>query len=158
MGIKEDIIKLLKSYGIIKSDKTEQMVSYEVVYEPDTKDSHGQWMSVETIEKACEDFNKYLKEGVVKSNLFHATDTETFTVVDTWVQKEIDVKVADTDEPIKAGTWVAKLQYHDDEVWQLKKAGVLGGVSIGGSGVVDEETGEISEVTFEYMAGNEDEE
>ena len=137
-NIKEGLISFFKSMGIFKGDTQEEMVSYEVVYEPDVKDAHGQWMSKATLEQACNDFNEHLKEGVVKANLFHMQDTETFTIVDTWVQKEFDVRVEGTDQPIKAGTWVAKLQYNDADVWELKKAGVLGGVSIGCVGCVQE--------------------
>lgn len=147
MSLKEALKTLLKDFGLIKRE--EQMISYEVVYEPDTIDAHGHWASAETLEKACEDFNTHLKEGVVKSNLFHLQDTDKFTIVDTWIHKELDVRVEGTGEPIKAGTWVAKLKYHDKDLWELKKSGVLGGVSIGGRGKVDKTTGEITYITFE---------
>jgi len=49
----------------------EEMVSYEVIYEPFIKDAHGEWMSDKTIEKAMENFNKNLEKGVVQPNLFH---------------------------------------------------------------------------------------
>lgn len=148
MNFIDDLKSLLKSYGLIKEKEAEEMISYEVVYEPDTKDSHNQWMSKSTLEKACEDFNKHLKEGVVKSNLFHISETDTFTVEDTWIHREFDVLVEQTGEPIKAGTWIAKVKYHDPELWELKKSDIIGGVSIGGRGYVNEETGEITELTF----------
>lgn len=134
----------------------EEMVSYEVVYEPYTMDAHDQWMSADTIEKACADFNKNLEDGIVKSNLFHMQDTEAFTIESTWIQKELDVKVVQTGELIKAGTWVAKIKYNDETLWELKKQGVIGGVSIGARGHVDNETGEITDLTFNF--NNEDEE
>ena len=127
----------------------EEMVSYEVIYEPFTKDAHGEWMSDKTIEKAMENFNKNLEKGVVQPNLFHLKDTEAFTIESTWVQKELDVKVIQTDEIIKAGTWVAKIRYNDADLWQLKKAGVVGGVSIGATGVINQDTGEITNVKFD---------
>lgn len=142
----------LKEWGILPKD--EEMISYEVVYEPDTKDAHGEWMSKTTIEKACENFNKNLEEGNVKSNLFHVQDTELFTVEDTWIQKEFDVVVAGTEQPIKAGTWVAKVQYHDKDLWELKKANVIGGVSIGGMGHLNEETGELTNISFDGVQEN----
>ena len=142
--------KAFPSEEIIKSQEVvdEEMVSYEVVYEPLVKDAHGQWMSLETVEKACEDFNSNLEKGVVQPNLFHLQNTEAFSIESTWIQKEFDVKVVQTDEVIKAGTWVAKIKYHDKELWELKKAGIIGGVSIGGSGYVNKETGEITDLTF----------
>lgn len=125
------------------------MISYEVVYEPDTLDAHGEWMSQETVIDACENFNLNLKKGNVSPNLFHLQNTDAFTIEDTWIQKEFDVIVADSQEVIKAGTWVAKLQYNDESLWELKKAGVIGGVSIGATGKVNEETGEITDVSFD---------
>lgn len=161
MSLKNEFVSLLKKYGLIQKDASEEqqeeMISYEVVYEPDTVDTHGQWMSRDTVEKACENFNKNLETGVVKSNLFHVVDTEDFSVVDTWIQKEFDVTVDGTNQPIKAGTWVAKLQFHDKDLWELKKAGVLGGVSIGAKGVLDEETGELTNITFDETLEEEDE-
>ena len=127
----------------------EEMVSYEVVYEPLVKDAHGEWMSEATIEKACTNFNKNLEKGIVNPNLFHLKDTDTFTIESTWVQKELDVKVVQTGEIIKAGTWVAKIKYNDESLWNLKKQGILGGVSIGGKGNINQDTGEITNVTFD---------
>lgn len=160
MSLKEKMISLLKEYGILKADEIqkEEMVSYEVVYEPDTEDSHGHWASRETLEKACENFNENLKKGIVKSNLFHVQDTEDFTILDTWIQKELDVLVEETGEKIKAGTWVAKLKYHDEDLWELKKSGVLGGVSIGAMAEIDEETGELTNISFDEIPEKEGDE
>ena len=127
----------------------EEMVSYEVIYEPFTKDAHGEWMSDKTIEKAMENFNKNLEKGIVQPNLFHLKNTEAFTIESTWIQKEMDVKVIQTDEIIKAGTWVAKIRYNDADLWQLKKSGVVGGVSIGAVGTINQTTGEITNVKFD---------
>ena len=143
-----------KAFGDVSGEQQteilkEEMVSYEVVYEPNVKDAHGEWMSEKTIQKACENFNKNLEKGVVQPNLFHLKDTDLFTIEDTWVQKELDVVVEATGEVIKAGTWVAKVKYNDPTLWELKKSGVIGGVSIGCSGVVNSETGEITNVTFD---------
>lgn len=133
----------------VVEEVNEEMVSYEVVYEPLVKDAHGEWMSEETIAEACDNFNQNLEKGVVNANLFHLKETDAFTIESTWVQKEFDVKVIQTGEVIKAGTWVAKLKYNDETLWDLKKQGILGGVSIGGRGVVNQKTGEITNVTFD---------
>lgn len=127
----------------------EEMVSYEVVYEPFTKDAHGEWMSDKTVEKACENFNKNLEKGIVQPNLFHLKNTDAFSIESTWIQKELDVKVVQTGEVIKAGTWVAKIQYSDNNLWNLKKQGVVGGVSIGAKGTINKDTGEITNVKFD---------
>ncbi len=52
----------------IQKDADEQMISYEVIYEPDAKDAHGEWMSAETIAKAKESFDKANEAGIVKEN------------------------------------------------------------------------------------------
>ena len=157
-NFKNEFVSLLKKFGIIKSSEStpEEMISYEVIYEADTKDSHGEWMSKETLEKACENFNLNLKKGDVVPNLFHTTETDTFEIVDTWIHKEFDVTVDGSGEPLKAGTWVAKIQYLDNNLWELKKMGVLGGVSIGGKGVLNEETGELTDISFDYTEETEE--
>lgn len=155
-GFSEALVELIEKYfGSSTSEQQpeqipqEEMVSYEVVYEPNTVDAHGQWMSEETLADACENFNKNLKDGVVQPNLFHAQNTELFSIEDSWIQKELDVVVEETGERIKAGTWVCKLKYHSEDLWQLKKAGIVGGVSIGCKGQVNHETGEITNITFD---------
>ena len=87
-------------------------------------------------------------EGVVQANLFHMKPTELFTIEKTWINEEMDVIVKDSGEFLKAGTWVAKLKYHDERLWKLRKEMVIQGVSIGGKGKVNTETGEITEVYF----------
>ena len=134
---------------IVQVAKAEEMISYEVVYEPNVKDAHGEWMSTSTVQKACEDFNKYLAEGVVQPNLFHTQNTDYFTIEKSWIVPEIDMVVEATGEKVKAGTWVAKIKYNNNDLWTLKKAGVIGGVSIGAKGNVNKETGEITNVTFD---------
>ncbi len=147
------VAAITKAFGEIEQETkpdvvAEEMVSYEIVYEPLVKDAHGEWMSEETLALACENFNANLQKGVVQPNLFHLQNTDTFTIEDSWIQKEFDVVVEATGEKIKAGAWVCKIKYHDDDLWILKKAGVIGGVSIGGAGSIDPETGEITNVTF----------
>lgn len=127
----------------------EEMIAYEVVYEPDTRDAHGEWMSQETVSKACENFNKNLELGNVKPNLFHLANTDLFSIEKSWIQQEMDVVVEATNQSIKAGTWVVKTKYNDPDLWLLKKAGIIQGVSIGARGSIDKETGEITDVTFD---------
>lgn len=148
---------LIKAFGDSTQEQkpdvvTEEMVSYEVVYEPLVKDAHGEWMTEETLALACENFNLNLQKGIVQPNLFHLENTDTFTIEESWIQKEFDVVVEATGEKIKAGAWVCKIKYHDEDLWILKKAGVIGGVSIGGTGTIDHETGEITNVKFDGEA------
>lgn len=154
-GLMDSFMSLLeKAFGDTEQStpdqrlKAEEMISYEVVYEPNVKDAHGEWMSVETVAKACDDFNQYLESGVVQPNLFHQENTDTFTIEKSWIVPEIDMVVEATGEKVKAGTWIAKIKYNSDHLWTLKKAGIVGGVSIGAIGKVNKKTGEITDVSF----------
>jgi len=143
--------KICSRLGIVKAkeDKEEEMISYEVVYEPNTKDAHNQWMSEDTIRKGCENFNANLAKGVVKPNLFHMKDTDQFEIVKTWINEELDVKVQGTEEAISKGSWVAMIKYNDSNLWELRKANIVQGVSIGCLGTVNDETGEITNLSFD---------
>ncbi len=63
---------------------------------------------------------------------------------------------------IEKGTWLVKTHYGDEALWELKKSGKMGGLSLGGYGHVNKATGEITKVRFnkdEYLeAMKEDEE
>lgn len=142
----KDFYTLNKSF---EPQIAEEMIAYEVVYEPDVKDLHGEYMTAETISKACENFNKNLELGNVKPNLFHLANTDLFSIEKSWIQQEMDVVVEATNQPIKAGTWVVKTKYNDPDLWLLKKAGIIQGVSIGARGAIDKQTGEITDVTFD---------
>lgn len=131
----------------------EEMVSIEVIYEPEVKDTHGHWMSKEEVRKAAENFNENFDAGVAKANLFHLEETDKISILKTWINEELDVVVKGSDQELKAGTWVGMVKYHDKNLWELKKMGHLGGLSMGGKAYVDEETGEISGVDFSLMLG-----
>lgn len=141
---------------IQKSADVEEMISYEIVYEPDTPDCHDQWMSKETLVKAQADFKKAQEIGAVTENLYHLFDTTAFKIVDHWIQPEMDVTVTQTGELIKAGSWVAKVQY-TPEAWELKKAGIVGGLSLQCGGMLNEETGELSDLDFSVTIEEEEE-
>ena len=135
---------------ILKSEKQkteEERISVEVVYVPgeQERDAHGQWMSAQTVQAACEDFNSNLAAGNISANLYHISNTDKFEILKSWVQEEIDVVA--NGQTIPAGTWLVKLRY-SPELWEMKKAGKIQGVSIGCRGVVDQQTGEISQVSF----------
>lgn len=134
----------------------EEMVSYEVIYEPDVIDTHGNWMSKETLVEAQANYKKAQLSGAVIENLFHLVETSRWTLVDHWIQPEFDVVVQQTGQVIKAGTWVAKVKYNDLEIWEAKKSGELGGLSLQCMGLTNEETGEISKLNFDIQEESED--
>ncbi|WP_270670490.1 XkdF-like putative serine protease domain-containing protein [Aeromonas sp. QDB04] len=139
-NIKELILKSAK-----QETQQEQRISVEIVYIPDERDSHQQYMTAETIRKACEDFNSNLAAGKISANLYHLSNTDKFEILKSWIN-EIDM-VSHTGQEVKEGTWLVKLRY-SPELWEMKKAGKIQGVSIGCRGVVNSETGEITDVTF----------
>lgn len=129
----------------IKQEKQEERISVEVVYVPgdQERDAHGQWMSAQTVQAACEDFNNNL--STISANLYHLSNTDKFEIIKSWIN-EVDM-VSVTGQEVKEGTWLVKLRY-SPELWKMKKAGKLQGVSIGCRGVVDQQTGEITDVSF----------
>ncbi len=128
-----------------KQETEEERISVEVAYVPgeQERDAHGQWMSSQTVQAACEDFNNNLSN--ISPNLYHISNTNKFEILKSWIN-EIDM-VSPTGQEVKEGTWLVKLRY-SPELWEMKKAGKLQGVSIGCRGVVDQQTGEISQVSF----------
>lgn len=125
---------------IIKAKDDELKQAIDVIYEPFVPDAHGQWMSKETIRKACDNFNTNLEKGHIKDNLYHSKDDDGSVIecdrvetLKTWIN-ECDCYIGD--QFIPEGTWLGKFQYHDDGLWEMKKSGVLQGVSIGGRGRV----------------------
>lgn len=123
----------------------EERISVEIMYVPEEFDAHNQFMTAETIRKACEDFNSNLAAGNISANLYHLSNTNKFEIIKSWIN-EIDM-VSPTGQEVKEGTWLVKLRY-SPELWEMKKAGKIQGVSIGCRGVVDQQTGEISQVSF----------
>ena len=122
-----------KTLPTINPLNEEEMVAVEVVYEPNVPDSDGQWMSPETVRKACADFNDKLSTGEVKPNLFHSLNTESFEIQKSWIN-EVDCVIGD--QLVPEGTWICSLKYKSQKLWEMKKAGEVGPVSIGANGAV----------------------
>lgn len=116
----------------------EQMIATDVVYAPFELDAHGEWMSDTTIKKACDSFNSLWDDGKISMNLFHIKNTDQIKLLKSYV---LDEDTAYGDQVIKKGTWVAEYKFLDENLWKLKKAGVIGGLSIcGGCRRIEPET------------------
>lgn len=127
-----------ESSTVIEKFKGAEQVSVEIVYEPNVLDAHGEWMSEETISKACENFNKNLKTGNAKPNLFHVkNETEKLEILRTYILP-CEATIGET--LVKKGTWIAEMKWHDDKLWKQRtvpnEEGVLeiAGISLGGMG------------------------
>ena len=143
----KDWVPLKKSTSSL-SKAEDEMVSYEIVMVPIEKDAHGEWTTPETIRKAQENFEINKAAGNITPNLYHMQDTDTYDIEKTWINEELDVLVDGTGQPIPAGSWVAKIKYLNEDLWSLKKAGIVQGLSIQGSGRINKETGEITDISF----------
>jgi len=117
----------------------------QIIMEPNKYDAHNNWYTAETIKKGYESYEKN-KESI-PANLFHLVDTESFKVEETFILEE-DTHYEAINETLVKGTWMAWTHYSDDEVWELKKSGEIGGLSPSCLGSVDKQTGEITNLAF----------
>lgn len=111
---------------IIKQDDDKRLVTC-VVYEPFVKDTHGDYMLPEDIEKAAHEFMAKYGEG---SDIQHDNKKANVDIVESWVAKT-DTTVGG--QEIKKGTWMATARVNDDLIWKSIKDGVLTGFSMGGT-------------------------
>lgn len=111
-------------YQIKKSCNEELKQVLFIVMVPEEVDLHGDITSKEEVQKACHNFNTYCR----KANLFHLAETDSFSIVESYISP-VDFILGD--KVIKSGTWLANLQIHSDDIWDLVKSGEICAVSIG---------------------------
>lgn len=124
--VKSEDGKLELDSFILKQDDDKRLVTC-VVYEPDVKDTQGDYMTAEDIEKAAHDFLSKYREGV---DLQHDEKVVKVDVVESWITKS-DSIIGGQD--IKKGTWMATVRVNDDLIWKAIKDGSLTGFSMGGT-------------------------
>lgn len=134
---------------VLKAIDVEQRLCTEIVYKPIVKDLHGEWMSPNTIKSAEQSFRTNLEKGLVTANLFHVTPTTKFTINKSWVLEQ-DTTFEGKVEPVLKGTWLVETHYNDDKLWEMKKSGTVGGLSLGGFGSTNKVTGEITSLFFSH--------
>lgn len=110
---------------IFKQDEDKRLIT-SIVYEPDVKDAHGDYMTAEDIEKAAHDFMTTYGEG---ADIQHDDKKANVDIVESWVAKT-DTVIGG--QFIKKGTWVATAKVNDDEIWDAVKKGRITGFSMGG--------------------------
>ena len=117
---------------IIKAIDEVQQIALDVIAEPNKLDAHDEWYSIETVAKACENFNINLKSGNVTPNLYHAfEESEKLQIIKTFIQP-VDCTIGDRE--VCEGTWISVMKYLDKSLWDMKVSGDLCGVSIGAMG------------------------
>lgn len=114
---------------ITKSDDPKQLV-YGVVYEPETEDSHEDFMTAEEIEKAVHNFmgNLAIAKGEVMDTQ-HDFDPGVGDVVECYVAP-VDFEMGE--ETIKKGSWVLVTRA-SDEIWEKIQSEEVTGYSMAGT-------------------------
>ncbi|MBU8720529.1 terminase [Bacillus subtilis] len=113
-----------KEVKVLTKEADEQKLVYGIVYEPDTVDAHGDFMTAAEIEKAAHGFLKDARE-IDKQHDFQGG-----------VGAVVESYVAPTDfvingELIKKGSWVLVTKA-SEEVWEEIKKGEITGYSMAG--------------------------
>ena len=112
-----------------KSDSKKQIV-YGEVYVPDRRDTDGNFMTAETIEKMAHDFMMNRRNTQISKS--HDGNTDKGCVVESFIARE-------GDPDFIAGSWVVGVHVPDVEIWKSIEDGRLTGFSIEGTGELIEE-------------------
>lgn len=109
----------------VKKHDDEQQLIYGEVYAPGFPDSHGDFMTAESIQKMAHEF---MRKGLVNKIDLHHTQVESGCYV-------VESFIARADDPVFIpGAWVLGVKVPDPEVWELVKSGELNGFSFDGEG------------------------
>jgi hypothetical protein len=113
-----------------KKASGEKQIVYGEVYVPEKKDSDGNWMTADTIEKMAHDFMR--KGGVNQISKGHDGQCDKGAIVESFIAREGDPDYAE-------GSWVVGVHIPDTKIWKQVKDGTLTGFSIEGVGTLIEE-------------------
>ncbi|MCY7812847.1 XkdF-like putative serine protease domain-containing protein [Bacillus inaquosorum] len=114
-----------KEVKVLAKEAGEEKLVYGIVYEPDTVDAHGDFMTATEIEKAAHGFLKDARQ-IDKQHDFHGGVGE---VVESYVAPA-DFEM--NGETIKKGSWVLVTKA-SEEVWEQIKKGEITGYSMAGT-------------------------
>ena len=125
------VVKTKYEVDFKKSDTSQQIVFGEV-YVPNRRDTDGNFMTSETIEKMAHEFLTNKLNGAISKS--HDGNTDKGCVVESFIARE-------GDPDFIAGSWVVGVHVPDAEIWKSIEAGELTGFSIEGTGeLIEEET------------------
>lgn len=116
---------LVRVVPILKVNAPERTVTYEV-YRPDERDTHGDWMSKETVYKAMAFWMAHSQEF----DADHDFTLREAQVVENWQLKEDWVVDGET---LPAGTWMQSTKIIDDALWKSIEEGDYNYVSVAGT-------------------------
>lgn len=123
-----------KSIEIVKQFQEEKMVAIEPLYINVGKaDAHGDGVTDEDLDQLIKNFNDNIDN--ISGNIHHNFNTDSFYPLKAY-RTPFDVYVGDPSDPeemifIEEGQPVVELQFVDKSLWEKRKTGVLGSVSIG---------------------------
>ena len=112
-----------------KSDSKQQIVFGEV-YVPNRKDTDGNFMTAETVEKMAHDF--MLNQRNSQISKAHDGDNSKGCVVESFIARE-------GDPDFITGSWVVGVHVPDNNVWADIEKGNLTGFSLEGTGTLIED-------------------
>ena len=126
-----EIIKTENIVEFKKSDSKKQIVFGEV-YVPDRKDTDGNFMKAETIEKMAHDFLANKKNSQISKS--HDGNSDKGVVVERFIVRKGDPDFVE-------GAWVVGVHVPDEKIWKQIEKGELTGFSIEGTGnLIEEDT------------------
>ncbi len=127
----EEVVEKSTQSFTSKSLNEELKQAMFIVLEPEVVDAHGDIYSEDEVRKACHNFNKYCR----KAYLNHAVETDAIDFVESYIVPD-DMQI--NEFAVKKGTWLAVVQFNDDELWKEAKADNLVGLSIGAYAKVED--------------------
>jgi len=105
-------------------DADEKRLLYGIVYEPDSEDTYGDFMTKEEIEKTAHEFLEHYRNIDTEHNLLAGAGV----VVESYISP---VTLNIGDNVIKAGSWVLVTRASED-IWEAWKNGEITGYSMFG--------------------------
>lgn len=105
-------------------DADEKRLLYGIVYEPDSEDTYGDFMTKEEIEKTAHEFLEHYRNIDTEHNLLAGAGV----VVESYISP-VNLNIGDN--VIKAGSWVLVTRASED-IWEAWKNGEITGYSMFG--------------------------
>lgn len=104
---------------VIKQFKEDERISVEILAEPNFPDAHGEFYSEETVLNGYQSFDKALKEGRAKPNIFHLKDDDgsNLQIVNHYVMP-CDCIIGET--PVVKGTWIMEMKWLNESLWKKR--------------------------------------
>lgn len=117
-----------------KKSNSQKQIVYGEVYVPNQRDTDGNFMTAETIEKMAHDFLAKQRNSQISKG--HDGKADKGCVVESFIARKDDPDFIE-------GAWVIGAHIPDIEIWKQVESGDLTGFSIEGDGTLIEDGGEV---------------